>query len=242
MSGPDLMRNLCGTALTALGKYISGLQKSMNICRQFLSHNREGYTLLVVVFAVTVLTIGLLVAIPVWETQLQREKEAELIFRGLQYVEAVRIYQEKNPGRFPQSLEELLNEDDDGPKYIRKLYPDPMTEDGEWNVILQSGQTGGSQAGNMPGRRNSPAGRTSSQAGAQQGSRAPSKVLVGSQSAAESLPNPQIIGVVSSSKKSSKKIYLEQDSYDKWLFFHGMDPENIPEVEYVGKKDDEDES
>ncbi len=213
--------------------------KAINRFTRCLDPEREGYTLLIVVFAVMVLTIGLLVAIPVWETQLQREKEEELIFRGLQYVEAIRIFQEKNPGRFPESLDELFDEDSDEPKYIRKLFPDPMTEDGEWNVILQSDQTGGPQGGNLPGKRRTPE-RNQPQAGGLQGSQSPKKVLVATQSAADSLPNPQIIGVVSSSKASSKKIYLEQDSYDHWLFFYGMDPENMPEVEYLSKKEDDD--
>lgn len=210
---------------------------------QLLNHKRDGYTLLIVVFAVTVLTIGLLVAIPVWETQLQREKEEELIFRGLQYVEAIRIFQEKNPGRFPQSLDELLDEeDDDAPKYIRKLFPDPMTENGEWNVILQAEQTGGAAGGNLRiGRGQQPGRQPPPQSAGGQGSQSPSKVLVAPQSAVESMANPQIIGVVSSSKASSKKIYYDQESYDKWLFFYGMDPENMPEVEYIGDKDDEDE-
>lgn len=91
----------------------------------------SGYTLLILLFALTVLTLGLMVAVPVWETQIQREKEEELIFRGKQYIEAIRIFRLKKPGAFPRSLEELLEEN-----CIRRLYKDPMTKSGEWNIIL----------------------------------------------------------------------------------------------------------
>ena len=91
--------------------------------------------------AVFVLTIWLTAAIPVWQTQAAREKEEELIFRGLQYVEAIRRFQMKNPGRFPSSLKDL--EED---RFLRKPYTDPMSEVGAWNVILNPG----SPAGGVP--------------------------------------------------------------------------------------------
>jgi hypothetical protein len=41
--------------------------------------------------------------------------------------------------------------------------------------------------------------------------------------------------VVSSSTKKSIRIYNDQESYDKWLFFYGQDPEKMPEIVYYGK-------
>ncbi|MCK4759668.1 MAG: type II secretion system protein, partial [Candidatus Aminicenantes bacterium] len=86
-------------------------------------HRKKGYVLIILLIAIFVMSIGLLVAIPVWETQIQREKEEELIFRGKQYVEAIRLFQTKYPGSFPKSFDELVEE-----KCIRKLFPDPMTK------------------------------------------------------------------------------------------------------------------
>jgi hypothetical protein len=176
-----------------------------------------------------------MVAVPVWETQVQREKESELIFRGLQYVEAIRIFQEKNPGLLPQRLDELQEE-----KCIRKLFKDPMTEHGEWNLILQPDQPERSSGtGERPGSFRRTAGQIRrQQSGGEQPAESLSKVWVAPQSMLDSLSNPQIIGVVSASTRHSKKIYHEQDRYDKWLFFFGMDPKNMPEVEYLGKDGD----
>lgn len=183
-------------------------------------NRKEGYILIILMVAIFVLSIGLLVAIPVWETQLRREREEELIFRGKQYVEAIRVFQMKNPGSFPKTLDELLEE-----KCIRKLYKDPMSEDGEWNIILHNQ---GAPA-KTPRRER----RTSQKIGIAR------KIMIAPQSAVSSIQNPQIIGVVSSSLKESIKIYNEQETYDKWLFFYGQDPKKMPEIIYYGQPERE---
>ncbi len=169
---------------------------------------KKGYTLIILLFAIFVMSIGLLVAVPVWQTQIQREREEELIFRGEQYMEAIRLYQMKNPGRFPKSLDELFEE-----KCIRKLFRDPMNPGGEWDIILlYSGVS------------------------LKQGSAA-QKILIAPLNVLSSIQNPQIIGVVSSSTQTSIKIYLEQETYDRWLFFYGRDAENMPEIVYFGEEE-----
>jgi type II secretory pathway pseudopilin PulG len=81
-----------------------------------VKREKSGYVLIILMMAVFILALGLTVAVPVLETELRREKEEELIFRGRQYAEAVRLYQAKNPGRFPASLKELLDKG-----FLRKL-------------------------------------------------------------------------------------------------------------------------
>ena len=192
-----------------------------------------GYTLLIVMFAIFLLTLGLMLAMPVWQTQVQRELEEELIFRGEQYVEAVRLFQTKNPGNFPSSFDELLEE-----KFIRRLFPDPMTEAGEWNVILLYDQN---PARNQRGGRSTAGARRRGQAGAQpqqqQGQQAPQRILIAPQSALDAIENARIIGVVSSSDQQSIRIHNEQTSYDKWLFYYGQDPEKLPEIVYYGQEE-----
>jgi len=167
----------------------------------------RGYVLIVLMMAVLVLAVGLTVAVPVLETELRREKEEELIFRGLQYVEAIRLYQTKYPGKFPTYLQELSEEE-----VLRKPYADPMSPSGEWNLVLEPSGRAGARAA---GRR---------------------QVLVAPASALDSVPNPAILGVVSSSKKASIRLYENQDSYDKWLFFYGSDPKNPPKIVYLGQE------
>jgi type II secretory pathway pseudopilin PulG len=70
----------------------------------------------------------------------QREKEAELIFAGHQFRQAIAAYYERSPGgakRYPQKLEDLL-EDRRYPnvqRYLRKLYRDPMSGRADWGVV-----------------------------------------------------------------------------------------------------------
>jgi type II secretory pathway pseudopilin PulG len=188
----------------------------------------RGYVLIMLMFIVTILAIGLMVAVPVWETQIRREKEEELIFRGNQYVEAVRIYQLKNPGSFPQELDVLVEQ-----KCLRSLYKDPMTQEGEWNLILQMPGVNvgrGPQGFRAPG----PGGRPSSSQPMAPGT--VQKIMVAPSSALSAIQNAQILGVVSSSDQKSIKIYNDQESYDKWLFGYGLDPQNPPEIVYYGRE------
>lgn len=101
---------------------------------------REGFTLVALVVITTVMTILVAAAMPMWSQIVKRDREAELVFRGLQYAEAIRVFQLRF-GRQPVSLEELLNAN---PRCLRQLWTDPMTDDGEWGlVVAQPGRPGG---------------------------------------------------------------------------------------------------
>lgn len=104
--------------------------------RRFKVGNK-GYALLTAVLAVSIFTIMILKARTMWETEIQRELEQELIFRARQYVTAIRMFRKKNPNIFPQSLDELFEK-----KCLRKRFLDPMTVDGTWNVVMRSGVPG----------------------------------------------------------------------------------------------------
>jgi type II secretory pathway pseudopilin PulG len=90
-----------------------------------------GFTLVGMLIVFTVLTLLLSAAMPIWSKVIQREREEELIFRGLQYAEAIRVFQLRN-GRYPLRLEELITV---RPRSIRQLWKDPMTDDGEWGLV-----------------------------------------------------------------------------------------------------------
>ncbi len=178
---------------------------------------RDGYTFLIVLIMMTILAIGLLVAVPVWKTEIQREAEEELIFRGNQYVEAVRLFQAKNPGAFPKTIEELIKG-----RFLRRAFPDPMTVDGIWDIILQPGAE--SSSGSRPPQGGS-------------GGQSPSAatVLVVPLGSLSSIPNARILGVVSRSPRTSIRIYEDNDTYDTWLFYYGQDPSAHPEIVRLGR-------
>lgn len=92
-----------------------------------------GYNLVILMVAITVLNILLAIALPKWSYVIRHDREEELISRGWQYAEAVRIFQIRFQ-RPPVRIEELIEVE---PRSIRKLWKDPMTEDGKWALIPQ---------------------------------------------------------------------------------------------------------
>ena len=70
----------------------------------------------------------------------QREKEAELLFRGEQYRDAIASYYKKEQ-RYPKALQDLL-EDKRYPmpvRHLRRLYRDPITGEDEWGLVEAPG-------------------------------------------------------------------------------------------------------
>ncbi len=108
--------------------------------------NREaGYNLVVLVVMVTVLNIVIAKALPLWSTVIQRQKEEELIFRGMQYAEAIRVFEARHK-RMPVRLKELVEVE---PRAIRQLWTNPMVNQDEaeedetkgWGLIFQNQPT-----------------------------------------------------------------------------------------------------
>lgn len=122
------------------------------VLRRLRPRREKGYTLVVLAVGVSVLSVLVAAALPHWSQAMQREKEEELIFRGWQYAEAIRIFAQRT-GRHPTTLKELMEVK---PRSIRKLWKDPMDEKGQWAVIVQGvgptpGVPGGVPGGGQPG-------------------------------------------------------------------------------------------
>ena len=79
-------------------------------------------------------------AAPLATAVVQRDNEAELIFRGEAIANALRIYKART-GAYPTSLDDLLKQ---RPRILRKAYKDPMTREGDWDYLyqVQPGSTG----------------------------------------------------------------------------------------------------
>lgn len=92
-----------------------------------------GYNLVMLVMAVTVLNVMIAAALPLWSALIQRDREQEAISRGLQYAEAIRVFQHRY-GRLPNRLEELVEIE---PRSIRRLWGDPLDHDRPWAVLVQ---------------------------------------------------------------------------------------------------------
>src|SRR3954447_964770 len=84
---------------------------------------QHGYAMAALLVALGVMAILATAAMPVWHQMTQREREAELVFRGNQYVRAIRLFTAKaGPGVLPPNLDVLTQQ-----RYLRKKYKDPIT-------------------------------------------------------------------------------------------------------------------
>lgn len=105
----------------------------------------HGFTYILLLATVVILGITMQSLAIVTSTQQQREKENELIFRGLAYKQAIISYKTSGPqkGVLPRNLEDLLLDRrfPSAKHHIRSLYPDPFSHTGEWRVLrLESGE------------------------------------------------------------------------------------------------------
>ncbi|MCI0470898.1 MAG: hypothetical protein L0Y73_04510 [Candidatus Aminicenantes bacterium] len=161
---------------------------------------KKGYSLIIAVIAVNVFAILLMMARSMWETEIKRDLEEELIFRARQYTTAIELYRAKNSNIFPQALEILYAE-----KFLRKTYPDPMTESGEWNLVMQA-IGGGSK----------------------------SLLIVPPQQLGVYLTRAQLIGVASSSTEEGFREYRKKKRYCEWAIYVGEDiSKDMPELTFV---------
>ena len=97
---------------------------------------QRGYTYIGLLVGVVILGLMLTVVSRVWMTTMQREREAQLLWVGHAYRHAIASYY-VHGGQFPQSLQQLL-QDDRSPvplRHLRQLYPDPMTGAADWTLI-----------------------------------------------------------------------------------------------------------
>ena len=95
----------------------------------------RGYTYVALVVGLAVMAILMAAVLPLASAESQRDKEAELIFRGIQYAEGIRTFR-KRYGRYPTTLKEMFEVH---PRTLRKLWKDPMTNSNNWGLITQLG-------------------------------------------------------------------------------------------------------
>jgi len=163
--------------------------------------HEDGYAMAALLVALAVMSVVASTAMPVWQQVSQREKEAELIFRGEQYARAVDLFQRKmGPGRLPPSLDILVQQ-----RFLRKRYTDPIT--GEAFQPLYANQPAGAPVQGLGNQTDGPG-------------RAPSQPQGSARSSDTPIGIGGITGVVSKSKDSSIRLYNERSTYDQWLFMH----------------------
>ncbi len=100
----------------------------------------RGFILAMLLAIIVAMGILLTAALPSIKTEVQRDQEAELIFRGEAMAAGIRAYRAKTGG-YPLSLEDLGKM---RPPVVRRIYKDPMSQEGDWDLItaVQPGASG----------------------------------------------------------------------------------------------------
>jgi type II secretory pathway pseudopilin PulG len=161
----------------------------------------RGYAMIMLIISVSILAVMLLLAVPLWQTQAQREAEAELIFRGRQYVNAIELYVRAHHNLYPQSFEILHLE-----KFLRQLYPDPMSADGVWDMVFLDSSGGDAKY-----------------------------LVVPAAMAKPYFSRAALVGVCSTSSRTGFREYRGMERYNEWAFYlGGKESEKMPDLIYEG--------
>lgn len=105
-----------------------------------LPDRQSGVALLALLIGLVVMGLLLAATGEVWKTTVQREREKELLFIGMQFRTAIFSYRDNSPAgnrEYPRTLADLL-EDKRFPypmRHIRRLYRDPMTNSDNWGLL-----------------------------------------------------------------------------------------------------------
>jgi type II secretory pathway pseudopilin PulG len=179
---------------------------------------QHGYVMAALLVGLGIMAVMMTVVMPVWKQVAQREKEAELIFRGEQYARAIELYGRKLPGALPPNLDVLIDQ-----HFLRKKYKDPITG-GDFDLVSPAAPAG-AQRGGQPGAQQpgQPAAQQpgGSAFGGGQGQVTATGPAVG-RGATPGAPaggaQGGITAVVSKSKDASIRLYKGRNHYNEWVF------------------------
>ncbi len=165
--------------------------------------SEAGFVMSALLVSIFIMSLLLAMALPVWHHAVRRERESELIFRGEQYVRAIALWQRQRPGSTPQDIDTLIEE-----RFLRKRYRDPMTKNGEFQILLQS-DLATISSGQMADRENG------NERFSEQTTQIPRNAADHPGGVAGG-----IVGVVSTSDEVSIASYNGRNRYNEWVFIH----------------------
>jgi type II secretory pathway pseudopilin PulG len=205
----------------------------------------QGYVLLVLLLTLSLMAIAAAAVSSTIAFQMKRDREEELIHRGVQYSRAVRRYA-KATGRYPLDLQDLNGKN--GMRYIRRLYKDPVTGK-DFRLLYtrdimnataanvpQNGQPIQSDSsaggGNQQDSTDAPAGQQNTGNAVLNSGNQPSFPQAGgaitaagsaatnSSAASNGSSLGVFFGVVSTSKGKTIREFEHKNHYNQWLFFY----------------------
>jgi type II secretory pathway pseudopilin PulG len=207
---------------------------------------QQGYMLLSVMLAMTLILIAMAIEAPRIAQQIKRDKELELVHRGKDVATAIKHFVHKNGGRYPNSLEQL--EDTNHIRYLRRRWKDPTTGESIWRLVhvgeaeikipttspglnpntnnpglTGSGNPGLSSSTPVPNTTAPVLSANGPQANPQQGNTGQLGSLTTSNIGnGQTIGGGQIMGIASVNKAKSILEFNDKDEYDEWFFVYDL--------------------
>ncbi len=162
----------------------------------------KGIMIIPAIMIVGIFAILTIRANTIWDLEIKRELEQELIFRGKQYVYAIEKYNKKNNNIPLKDFDTLFEK-----RFIRRLYTEPLSEDGKWKIVMRKNQAG-SRGGKL--------------------------LIVPEELLSVYISKAKIIGVCSAADDVGYYEYRTKKNYNEWAFFVGAKEDKaMPEMEFV---------
>lgn len=102
----------------------------------------RGFTLIELMIVMTIMGILIAIAQPNLKSTIIRAKESVLKEDLFQMRDAIDQYYADN-GKYPETLEELINTEDQSRSYLRDIPKDPFTGTPDWITVAPEGDEGG---------------------------------------------------------------------------------------------------
>ena len=102
-----------------------------------MRRSEAGHLLVGLMVLIAVMMILMTVAAQSWVFIMRRDAEAEMIFRGEEYARALQFYKNEL-GSYPLDLKVLMQRGPHRHRFIRRLYKDPLANDGTWGKLYLS--------------------------------------------------------------------------------------------------------
>ena len=154
----------------------------------------DGFAMVALLVGMSIAAIWMAASLPKWGQLVQRQREADLIYRGEQYARAIMLYMDKNQNTRPPNIAILISQ-----RYLRKKFKDTLTND-EFAVVgigvITTGWTDPNKAKKFGCQLNLTSGAQMNTSGQQ----------------------PGISGVRSKSCLSSIKVYQNQQAHNLFPF------------------------
>ena len=152
-----------------------------------------------------------------WADVVRRDNEAEMMFRAQDLVRGLKRYQ-KDQGKLPTELKQLLEPGQKGQYFVRRLWKDPLVRGGQWQLLYAS--PGGGLLDPTAQALNEGAGEQVGEESPGLNGNAPVGIpdIVKKQDGSTEISGLPIAGVKSRCKDHPFRVYREKSDYNEWVF------------------------